>query len=138
MFNGYINSVTCSFDSEQGVGITVSCLDAKGLMMAGTHQYLNKPEDKISDVVTKILGNYGLTCTVDEVSEFMRYSASNYQTDYELLVSIARRLNYEFYVSKNKSFFHKAEERADTNYQIGMGRKSVVLFKGSYADRTAE
>jgi hypothetical protein len=132
VFYGYVNSVTCQFDSEEGVEIFVSCLDAKGAMMAGASQMF-WGEKKMDQVVKGIFDKYGSlgnTTKIDTIpANYLEKQNffSNCQTDYEYLVSIARRINFEFFVSRKEIRFVKRRSITASAITLKWG-ESLISF----------
>jgi len=117
VFCGIISSVTNQFDEENGANIIVSCMDAKGAMMAGKQRVFGG-EKKLTDIVKAILTEYKSTkaiktVTVDTLTDLKRQIFQNSQTDYDFLVAVARKLGYEFFISKDEVLFVKPRKIKD-------------------------
>lgn len=131
VFYGFINSLTNSFDEENGAVITVSCLDAKGAMMAGKLQKF-QGEKKLTDIVKEVISTYvsakvAKSSKVDDILDVKRQIFVNCQTDYDFLVSLARRINFEFFVSKSEICYVKPRAVAGPIIILTLGQ-NVISF----------
>ncbi|RCX11368.1 phage protein D [Anaerobacterium chartisolvens] len=110
VFKGYISGVVLRMGNE-AAGIRVECTDVKGIMM-NTRTTEQRTENKLDDVVSSILGNqaYNNFCEgtqVDSISTPERKIEVAGESDFDFLVRLAARINYEFFVCQGKVYFRK-------------------------------
>ncbi len=110
VFMGYISAVTTSIGAEMAM-ISVECTDAKGLMM--NNQVIEqRTETKYKDVISSILssnsyGSYSAGTQVDDIETPQKKIEIYGESDFDFLVRLANRVNYEFFVCQGKIFFRK-------------------------------
>ncbi|MCT4621762.1 MAG: hypothetical protein N4A62_20540 [Marinisporobacter sp.] len=131
VFHGLIVSVMNQFDHIYGEVIIVNCMDAKGAMMAGKARTYGG-EKKLTDIVKATLNKYKAnkllkTVTVDKLLDLKRTVIQNDETDYDFLTSIARRVNYEFFVIQDEVLFCKPRKIKKPIISFTW-RKNIIAF----------
>jgi len=110
VFKGYISAVTVSLGNEMPI-IRVECTDVKGIMM-NNHMTEQRTEEKLDDVVSNILQNqcyknYYDDLNIDTIETPQRKIEIAGESDFDFLVRLANRINYEFFVCQGTVFFRK-------------------------------
>lgn len=102
---GKITSIEPNLD-EQMPTLVVRGYDASfGLHRAGkTRTFLNVTD---SDLASKLASESGLTADADATEQTFEYVIQHAQTNYEFLLSRARRIGYEMFVDKKRLIFRK-------------------------------
>ncbi len=110
VFLGYINSVSTSFSAE-GIIMTFSCLDARGLLMGNT-QWQSYENEKLSMIVEGILNpirsfTEGIEVSVSVEADKENPLAQNEMDDYQYLCNLAKLTGSSFCMLKKKLYFGK-------------------------------
>ena len=110
VFKGYISAVTVSLGPEMPI-IRVECTDVKGIMM-NNHITEQRTETKLNDVVSNILKNqcykyYYDDLHIDMIETPQRKIEIAGESDFDFLVRLANRINYEFFVCQGTVYFRK-------------------------------
>lgn len=110
VFMGYINSVSVDFSAD-GVIISFSCLDARGLLMGNT-SWQNYENESISQIVTKILSpvkgyTEGLQVSVSGTADKENPMTQRDVDDYTYLCNLAKLTNSSFCMTDTKLRFVK-------------------------------
>lgn len=114
VFSGYIDTVSYEFSNNSVGEIRVRCMDAKGLLMK--NRRLEAFKEKSADAVVKSLltgqpvsyylsGKEIDTCSKEDVP-----LRSGMKTDYDIIVELAGKIGFEFFVIQGKAYFRKAEK----------------------------
>lgn len=101
VFVGYINSAGVSF-SQDGVNISLSCLDARGLLMGNTSRegFENKSVSQIVNELLKPVQSFteGISVSVPGAAD-KEYPISQYEMDdYKFICMLARLTGCSFYM----------------------------------------
>ena len=107
VFVGYISSIEMVLEGETTTMI-VTAMDCKQFMMNSYRSLRKKDIKKYSEAVTDVLKNYSAMYTGTEVEASDQVLApieQHNQSDYDFVVSLAKRLNYLFYVVAGKVYF---------------------------------
>lgn len=101
VFVGYINSTGVSF-SQDGVNLSLSCLDARGLLMGNTSRegFENKSVSQIVNELLKPVRSYteGITVTVPGAAD-KEYPISQFEMDdYRFICLLARITGCSFFM----------------------------------------
>ena len=109
VFIGYVTSINVEYTGKEDVSYTIEAMDLKIFMMNNSRSEIKKDMKSYSAVVTKILKDYSPLCEGDlEVSETKEIKSPIEQyneSDYDFIVSLAKKLNYRFFVCKGKAHF---------------------------------
>lgn len=110
IFTGYISAISVVF-GEEAASINIECTDVKGLMM-NNQSNEQRTEKTLGDVVSNILSNqaynsFYTSTVVDKVDTPERKIEVSGESDFDYLVRLANRINYEFFVLQGKVFFRK-------------------------------
>lgn len=110
VFLGYINSVSTSFSSD-GIAVTFSCLDARGLLM-GNSQWQSYENEKMSMIIESLLKpisafTEGIEVSVSAEADKENPMAQNEMDDYQYICNLAKLTGSSFCMSKNKIYFGK-------------------------------
>ena len=114
VFQGYINEVGYEFGNEEAPMIRVKCMDAKGLLMK--NRRLEAFKEKQADaVVRKLLSEQPVSSylsgkTVDSCSSEEVPLRTGMKTDYDIIVELARKTGYEFFIIQGKAYFRQGEK----------------------------
>lgn len=108
VFSGYITSINLEYTGESYVRYLVEAMDAKFLLMNNLRSEAKPDIKKYSDVVSDVLSGYSAylgNTTVTATSELGSPIEQYNQSDYDFIVSIAKKLNYMFYLYNGDVFF---------------------------------
>ncbi len=127
VFKGYIDGVYMDYDNSQGVHLTVECLDGKGIMMNSLHSETKKGIKKYSEAVAEVLKGYASVLTVkssgiDKSDPEVNVTIEQHnESDYDFVVRMAKKLNYDFYIVNGEVQFRKiskTEQNVMVQYEI--------------------
>lgn len=107
VFVGYISSIEMDLQGET-TAMIVTAMDCKQFMMNSFRSLRKKDIKKYSEAVSDVLKNYSAVYTGTEVEASENILApieQHNQSDYDFVVSLAKRLNYLFYVVAGKVYF---------------------------------
>ena len=108
VFTGYITSVCFELTDSNRVMYAVEAMDVKVFMMNSYRSQLKKDLKRYSDAVDNVLQDYVSvydTCEIKQSPEVAGPIEQHNQSDYDFVVDIAKRLNYLFFVVKDKVRF---------------------------------
>ena len=124
VFIGYISSLEHEF---QGSGLTVyvTAMDCKLFMMSSFRSLRKKDIKKYSEAVSDVLTNYSAVydgTVVEPTDEILAPIEQHNQSDYDFVASLARRLNYLFYVVAGQVHFVSYTKYTDSVLTVSPGR----------------
>lgn len=141
VFRGFVSRINYIFPPSRRESIPhvqVTCMDIKGLMMSNTFSRQIKGAKYYSEAVDKILKEYSsndeiITKTIIEPTPDVPPSGAGggqesetsftleqvNETDYEYVVKVAKRFNYEFFTNSGTVVFRPARRNADPLIQLG-------------------
>ena len=110
VFIGFISAISVSL-GEFVPCIHVECTDVKGIMM-NNQSNEQRVETSLGDVVSNILQNptyknFYDSIVVDSIQTPERKIEIYGESDFDYLVRLANRINYEFFVLQGKVYFRK-------------------------------
>lgn len=110
VFMGYINSVTAEY-SPDGVTVSFSCLDARGLLMGNT-SWQNYENESVSQIVTKLLSPVrgytdGVQVSVNGKADKEYPMTQRDMDDYAYICRLAKLTNSSFCMTDTKLRFVK-------------------------------
>ena len=108
VFSGFIITQNISYSGETDLTCSVEAMDVKFLMMNSRRSEIKKDMTKYSDVVSDILmkyASYSSGSTIEETPEKEHSIVQFNQSDYEFIVSAAKKYNYLFYVKNGEIQF---------------------------------
>ena len=135
VFVGYISSIEMDLEGETTT-MVVTAMDCKQFMMNSFRSLRKKDIKKYSEAVTDVLKNYSSVYTGTEVEaspEILAPIEQHNQSDYDFVVSLAKRLNYLFYVVAGKVYFVSYKKFTDSVLTVEPGanlyrlRREVTL-----------
>ncbi len=135
VFVGYISSVEMELEGETTT-MLVTAMDCKLFMMNSYRSLQKKDIKKYSEAVTDVLKGYSAVYTGVEVEaspEVLAPIEQHNQSDYDFVVSLAKRLNYLFYVVAGKVYFVSYKKFTDSLLTVEPGaslrrlRREVTL-----------
>ena len=124
VFVGYISSIETSLEGEN-TSMVVTAMDCKQFMMNSFRSLRKKDIKKYSEAVTDVLKNYSALYTGTEVEasdQVLSPIEQHSQSDYDFVVSLAKRLNYLFYVVAGKVYFVSYKKFTDSVLTVEPGR----------------
>ncbi len=136
-FVGYISAIELNMEGES-TSMTVTAMDAKQFMMNSFRSERKKDIKKYSDAVSDVLKNYSSVydgTVVEATQEIAAPIEQHNQSDYDFVVSIAKKLNYLFYVVAGKVYFVSYKKFTDSVLTVEPGgnlyylRREVTLNK---------
>ena len=123
VFVGYISSIEMDLEGETTT-MVVTAMDCKQFMMNSYRSLQNKDIKKYSEAVSDVLNSYSAvyTGTVVEASDPVQAPIEQHnQSDYDFVVSLAKRLNYLFYVVEGKVHFVSYKKYTDSLLTVEPG-----------------
>ena len=123
VFVGYISSIEMDLQGET-IAMIVTAMDCKQFMMNSYRSLRKKDIKKYSEAVSDVLKNYSAvhTGTVVEASDQVLAPIEQHnQSDYDFVVSLAKRLNYLFYVVAGKVYFVSYKKFTDSVLTVEPG-----------------
>ncbi len=121
VFTGYIDSLYVDYHKEEGIVYTVECLDGKGIMMNSLHSETKKSIKKYSAAVEEIFKKYSslikiVSKSIDKSDKELTIPIEQHnESDYDFVVRIAKKINYNFFIINGEVSFRK---RSDVNKSI--------------------
>lgn len=103
VFSGYVTSIDFEYTGREDVSYTIEAMDLKIFMMSNYRSKRKKDMKKYSDVVTDILKDYRSLYTsqkIDATNDITSPIEQYNQSDYDFIVSLARKVDYMFFVCK--------------------------------------
>ncbi len=110
VFLGYINSVDISFTAD-GIAVTASCLDARGLLM-GNSQWKSFENEKMSMIIESLLKPVksftgGIEVSVNAEADKENPLSQNELDDYQYICNLAKLTGCSFCMKGKKLYFGK-------------------------------
>lgn len=108
VFKGIVFSMELEYSQEENFSFQIECMDVKGLMMNNFRSQLKKDMKKFSEAVHAVLKKYTKWIdkqTVDATKEVSLPIEQQGQSDYEFIVSLAKKIHYAFYIVRGEVFF---------------------------------
>lgn len=125
VFVGYISAL--EYEIKGGdVSLFVTAMDCKQFMMNSFRSVRKKDIKKYSEAVNEVLGQYSALCSGTEVEtspEVLAPVEQHNQSDYDFVASLARRLNYLFYVVAGKVYFISYSKYTNSVLTVQPGRE---------------
>ncbi len=130
VFTGLITEISYNFDGESPPVITISCMDAKCLLMKIQRLEIRK-EKKISQVVTALLSEQPISeyLTGKEISLTTPETAAiqlNMESDYNFIVKQAQYFGCEFFVVAGKAYFRTKATMTSPIFTLKAGEGSIL------------
>ncbi len=143
VFSGFISQVNFSYESGDIPGVKVTCMDVKGIMMATRYEkqltattYSESVHEIFESDLYQQMESNGLikkveiTDTPDKKTKDASLGGSNEgasaksmemvaESDYEYVVKVAKRFNYEFFTSNGVVLFRPAKNNKEVLINIG-------------------
>ena len=135
VFVGYIASIEMDLTGET-VTMIVTAMDCKQFMMNSYRSLRKKDIKKYSEAVSDVLKQYSSVYTgtvVEPSEEILAPIEQHNQSDYDFVVSLAKRLNYLFYVVGGQVQFVSYQKYTDSVLTVEPGanlyrmRREVTL-----------
>lgn len=129
VFKGIITTSEIYSDRETPLQLMLECMDVKAIMMNSLKSELKKDMKKYSDVVKAVLKDYNSFIdkqVIDTTKEISMPVEQHGQSDYEFIIDIAKKINYEFYIINGEVHFT----------EIGKDKTSLIELK--YGDDIIE
>ncbi|GHU84896.1 hypothetical protein FACS1894198_1570 [Clostridia bacterium] len=126
VFTGFISGVTYDLPQKDGFGVlTVQCMDVKGIMM-NNNNYVQQKFRNCSDCVQSLMeksqySNYYGDLVVDRTRDETKLIEITNESDYDFLVRIAKKIDYEFFVSQDTVYFRKARAQNSNLATLSFG-----------------
>ncbi len=128
VFKGYIAEISWNFDAENGASCSVSCLDARGLMLED-HAYKRYGPGSFTSVMESIVKPYRSLCSLDKDSMIAdsvegTISPSNGQSIYQFIKEkLVDRgaIKKEFFVLGENLYYRTARKQLLPIMSIGLG-----------------
>lgn len=127
IFKGVITRQSVKY-STGGINLIVTCRH-KAIMMTFNRKeqkYENKTD---SDIITEVIGGYGLACTIDATSSLQEASYQKSATDWDFILSRAEFYGYITVLDDEKIIIGKPKFEADPILRIVSG-ESIISFNG--------
>lgn len=135
VFVGYISSLETIIEGDR-VSMIVTAMDCKMFMMSSYRSLRKKDIKKASEAVTDVLKSYSTLYSgtvIEATPEGKAPIEQHNQSDYDFVVSLARKHNYLFYVSGGKVHFVSYKKFTDSVLTVAPGwslrrlRREVTL-----------
>ena len=135
VFVGYISAVETDIEGDR-VTTLVTAMDCKQFMMGSYRSLRKKDIKKYSEAVSDVLKSYSSLYSgtvVEATGEVKAPIEQHNQSDYDFVVSLAKKLNYLFYVSAGKVHFVSYKKYTDSVLTVSPGpnlrrlRREVTL-----------
>lgn len=133
VFTGFISGLTYKLPQKEAGYLIVSCMDVKGIMM-NNNNYAQQEYKKCSDLVGNLLkksqySNFYDNLSISATPEEIKFIEITDESDYELVVRMAKKINYEFFVSQDTIYFRKAKSQnsTETTLEFGNGLEGIEI-----------
>lgn len=126
VFKGFVAVHEIKLEYNVPPLIYVECYDVKCIMMNSMYADTKKDVKKFSDAVKSILKNYKSLIgeqKIDNTSEVSYSIEQYYQSDYEFIVGLAKKIGFEFYIVNGNVYFT----------EIAKDKSKLIEFKPSSA-----
>ncbi len=125
VYKGYISLVSADFSESDYPKLSIECMDVKGLMMQDIKSE-KKVYETYGDAVKKVFNDYkslAKKVEIDKTPKLEHPIEQNRQSDYDFVLELSKKLNYEFFALGDTVYFR--EPRAIT--------KPIITFEwGQY------
>lgn len=131
VFKGFIAVYEVKFEYDTPPYIYVECYDIKCIMMNSMYADTKKDKKKFSEAVKSVLDNYKKYIgkqIIDTTSEVSYSIEQYYQSDYEFIVELAKKVGFEFYIINGDVYF--TEIAKNKSKLIEFNPSSAVLDMG--------
>lgn len=140
IFRGFIAKVNFLYEEGEIPHIQVTCMDVKGIMMAGSHAKQLVAEnysDAVKEIFQKsvytkmqsqeIYTGLNISATPDKQNENREKEKQQTiemvnESDYEFVVRAAKKFNYEFFVDSGTVYFRKAKSVKTVTANLSLGK----------------
>lgn len=135
IFKGYIAAVDIEFDSVDGIGLTITAMDVRRLMMTGGIRYLLHNVKNYSDAFEAVMKPYKRLCSVvkDATSDKLETPLSQTVSDYDFVTREligTGKADREFFVLADKAYFRKPKSVEAPVISLGI-QKGLYHFERS-------
>ncbi|KAB2951951.1 phage late control D family protein [Heliorestis acidaminivorans] len=131
VFKGIITNIQIEYSLNQGFQFYVEAMDVKRLMMNNYHSCQPRKDlKKHSDAVKEILKKYAKHIDAQVVSDTEERTLAieqHNQSDYDFLVTLAKRVNHAFYIINNQLYFEPYGK--DSNPLVELQAEHLHAFK---------
>lgn len=124
VFVGYISTLETEIQGDR-VSMLVTAMDCKQFMMSSFRSLRKKDIKKDSEAVADVLKSYSAMYSgtvIEATGEVKAPIEQHNQSDYDFVVSLARRQNYLFYVLAGKVYFVSYKKFTDSVLTVAPGR----------------
>mgnify|MGYP004641622381 FL=1 len=136
VFTGFISKVNYNYNKNDMPHIMVTCMDAKGIMMANMNNRQLAAQcysDAVSEILQKaayvrlqsmeVLKDLKISNTPDRLdgagqTQHRGTIEMVAESDYEFIVRAAKRFNYEFFIDCGDLIFRKAKSSKQTIFEL--------------------
>jgi phage protein D len=109
VFQGIITNIQLEYEADTGIEMHIEGMDVKCLMMNNYHSCQPRKDlKKYSDAFKEVVKKYAKLIskqTIADTDEMVLAIEQHNQSDYEFLVSIARKCNHAFYINNGELLF---------------------------------
>jgi phage protein D len=125
VFTGFLSGKAYKMAKETPGELVVQCMDVKGSMM-NSNSYSQTAFNSISDCARELFGTTPYSSVIDnfvvDVAKKKTYPVeTTNESDYELLVRLAKNADYEFFVSQSTAYFRKAKSQNTSMGTLSFG-----------------
>lgn len=109
VYKGYISMVSADFSESDFPKLSIECMDVKGLMMQDIKSE-KKVYDTYGDAIKKIFNEYkslAKKVVVDTTPKLEHPIEQNRQSDYDFVLDLSKKLNYEFFALGETVYFRE-------------------------------
>ncbi|GEM_PF-6974673 len=142
VFKGIITGVELEYEASSGFQIRLEGMDIKRLMMNSYHSTQPRKDlTKYGDAVKEVLKKYAKNIdkqTITLTQERTLPLEQHNQSDYDFLVSIAKRVNYAFYLVNNELFFEEFGQDKDSLLELHAQHLHSFYREVTLADQVSE
>ncbi len=124
VFVGYVSSTELVVEGEK-TSLIVTAMDCKQFMMNSYRSLRKKDIKKYSEAVSDVLKDYSALYSgtvVEATGETLAPIEQHNQSDYDFVVSLAKKLNYLFYVVGGKVHFVSYKKYTDSVLTVEPGK----------------
>ena len=117
VFSGYIDAIYLEYEHGDEVVYFIECLDGKGIMMNSLHSETKKSVKKLSLAAEDVLKKYSSVIKIDgqgidKGDEEVKMPIEQHnESDYDFVVRLAKKLNYDFYINAGKLYYRSVKKR---------------------------
>ncbi len=109
VYKGYISLVSADFSESEFPKLSIECMDVKGLMMQDIKSE-KKVYETYGDAVKKIFNDYTALAKkleIDKTPKLEHPIEQNRQSDYDFVLEVSKKLNYEFFALGDTVYFRE-------------------------------